>query len=45
MQIHIFENMIEKVESRWEIVLSVKRRKKHCTLDISHMFWFRVHAV
>lgn len=45
MQIHSFENVIEKAESRWEIVLSVKYRKKYCTLGISHMVWFRVHAV
>ena len=38
MQIHIFENMTEKVESRWEIVLSVRYRKKYYTLGVSHMF-------
>lgn len=45
MHIRICENEIEKIESRWKIVLLTEYYKKHYTFHILHNFSYYVHSV
>ena len=45
IQIHIFDNIIEEVESRWKIVFVIEYYKKRYTLHILHIFLYYVHSV
>lgn len=44
-QIHIFMDIIKKVEPRWKISLPIKYYRKHYTSDVLYIFSCYIHSI